>query len=104
MVTGRCRKETYFWEGEGVTKVGWKEVDRAWSVVSSWSQNAYLALVTLGRCYTGAGSQELALNKEWEVEARRSVILVKERRRGRMSICSSTEVKLELMMRTFLGS
>lgn len=42
------------WEGDlllerrGVTQVGWKEVDRAWSVVSAtrqaWSQNAYLRL------------------------------------------------------------
>lgn len=42
------------WEGDlllerrGVTKVGWKEVDRAWSVMSAsrqaWSQNAYLGL------------------------------------------------------------
>lgn len=43
MVTGRCGKEIHFWEGEGVTKVGWEEVDRAWSV-SAQSQNAYLVL------------------------------------------------------------
>lgn len=74
MVTGSCGKEIYFWEGEGITKVGLKEVDWA----GQWCQppgkpghrmlTLYLgtyASVTLGRCYTGtqARLQELALNK-----------------------------------------
>jgi hypothetical protein len=66
MVTGRCEKEIYFWEGEGGHQSGVKEVDRACMVSGISRQASLVTECHLALRDVGLGTLELELGcKNW---------------------------------------